>query len=252
MKVTQQTASKGGGRVYMLDGIRGFAIICMVIYHAMFMLKNEFGVNVPIFFESWFDIIRDVFAAAFVLISGIMCRYSRDNVRRGAKCFILGMLITFVVPLFSGSEVNFGILHLLGISMMLYGLFENVLEKIPPFVGSIVFALAAAFTWNAEYGFIGFGGIRWDFPEKAHNVGVLYPLGIVPNGFYSADYFPIMPWFFIFLCGSYIGYWFKNGSMPQMFYRPHVKWLEAVGRATIWVYIIHLPVILAVFSLIFR
>lgn len=166
MEVSKKNAASKSGRVYMLDEIRGFAILCMVVYHAMFNLKFSFGVDVPIFFESWFDIIRDIFAGAFIFISGIMCRYSHDNVRRGAQCFFLGMIISFVVPFFS-ADIKFGILHMLGISMMLYGLLSGALEKIPPIVGFSVFALLAAFTWNASNGFVGFGGsFRWDFPKR--------------------------------------------------------------------------------------
>lgn len=253
MEVSRKTTTAAkSARVYLLDEIRGFEILCMVLYHAMYSLKFEFGVDVPVFFESWFDIIRDVFAGGFVFISGIMCRYSRDNVRRGAVCFFIGMMITFIVPFFS-SEIKFGILHMLGISMMLYGLFARGLEKIPPIIGVAVFAALSAFTWNAPNGFVGFGGaFRWDFPAAAHNVGVLYPLGILPNEFNSSDYFPLMPWLFVFLTGSYVGYWFKNGSMPRMFYNSHAKWLGTVGRATIWVYILHVPLIYGIFSLIFR
>ncbi|MCI5579391.1 MAG: DUF1624 domain-containing protein, partial [Oscillospiraceae bacterium] len=66
---SENTVSKNS-RVYLLDEIRGFAIICMVIYHAMFELKYEFGINVPIFFDNWFGIIRDIFAGTFIFISG--------------------------------------------------------------------------------------------------------------------------------------------------------------------------------------
>ena len=92
----------------------------------------------------------------------------------------------------------------------------------------------------------------WEFPAKAKNIGVLFPLGIISSTYSSADYFPMMPWFFIFMSGSYFGYWFKNGDMPKSFYKPHCKWLAAVGRVTIWIYILHVPIILGIFSLIFR
>ena len=254
MKVTQQTRSAGnGGRVFLLDEIRGFAIICMVIYHAMFILKSQFGVDVPVFFESWFDIIRDIFAGMFIFISGIMCRYSHDNVRRGAICFLIGMVITFVTPFFMENPIIFGILHMLGIAMILYGIFSNVLEKIPPLIGVVIFAALAAYTWNTSNGYMGFDGfLKWNIPEAATNAGVLFPLGIISDTFGSGDYFPLMPWFFVFLAGSYMGYWFKNGSMPRMFYRSHCRWLAAVGRVTIWIYIIHAPILLGIFSLIFR
>lgn len=241
----------GKSRVFLLDEIRGFAILCMVVYHAMFNLKYEFGVDVPIFFTEWFDIIRDIFAGGFVFISGIMCRYSRDNVRRGAKCFMVGMVITFVVPFFSEGGIYFGILHMLGVSMMLYGLFEGAFERVPPFIGLAAAAVLAVFTWNAAYGYLGVGDFSWSFPEKAKEVGVLFPFGVISDDFFSSDYFPLLPWFFVFLAGSYLGYWFKSGDMPRCFYSSHCRWLAAVGRATIWIYIVHVPIIYGILSLIF-
>lgn len=235
-----------------MDEIRGFAIICMVIYHTMFQLKYNFEVDVPLFFEDWFDIIRDIFAGAFIFISGIMCRYSRNNIKRGVKCFLLGMLITFVVPFFSEYGLTFGILHLLGISMMIYGIFEAPLEHLPAFAGALIFAAVAAFTWNAQYGYLGLGDFKISFSEKISNMTDLYPLGIITKDYRSNDFFPIMPWFFVFMCGTSVGYWFKNGSMPKCFYKSHCKWLAATGRITIWIYLFHLPVILTILSLIFR
>ena len=79
-------------RVGFLDELRGFAIICMVVYHLMVDLKFVFNVDVPIFFEGWFDIIRDIFVGIFISISGIVCNYSRNNVKRGAECFFIGMI----------------------------------------------------------------------------------------------------------------------------------------------------------------
>lgn len=252
MKVSYKTAAGKSPRVCLLDEIRGFAIICMVIYHALYSLNYEFGVDIPVFFDGWFGVIRDFFAGTFVFISGIMCRYSHDNIRRGAECFFLGMLITFTVPFFSTNEISFGVLHMLGISMMLYGLFGRLIEKIPPTVGLVLSALLAAFTWNAARGYVGFGALKLTFPETARNVGVLFPLGIIPKNYGSADYFPMMPWFFVFLAGGFCGFWFKNQSVPKAFYKPHCKPLGAVGRVTVWIYMLHMPIIFALFTLIFR
>ncbi|MDE6732595.1 MAG: DUF1624 domain-containing protein [Oscillospiraceae bacterium] len=248
----ENTMLKKSGRVYLLDEIRGFAILCMVVYHAMFQLHDSFGVDVPIFFEPWFDYIRDFFAGMFIFISGVMCRYSHDNTKRGAKCFLLGMIITFVMPFFSEYGITFGILHLLGISMMIYGVLQPALEKIPAVIGLVIFALIAAFTYNAHLGYLGFGALKLEFSEKLKNIGEFFPLGIIGDSYSASDYFPIMPWFFVFLAGSYVGYWFKNGSMPKSFYKPHFNWLAAVGRVTIWIYILHAPLIFGIFSLIFK
>lgn len=254
-----------GQRVVLLDEIRGFAIICMVVYHAMYQLKFSFGVNVPIFFDSWFDIIRDVFAGTFIFISGVMCRYSRNNLKRGVQCFFLGMLITFVVPFF-GSSITFGILHFLGVSMMIYGLVGEYLERVPSMVGVIAGALLFVLTLNVRrlyyvYGnMIGFEGgffgienlFEWNIPDAAYSYNALAPLGFYNSSYVSYDYFPLIPWIFLFFCGSYFGGWAKSGVLPKFFYNSHIKWLANVGRYTIWIYMLHLPVIYLVCMLIFH
>ena len=101
--------SSGSSRVGILDELRGFAIICMVVYHAMYDLKYLFGLDIPIFFDGWFDVIRDIFAGLFIFISGTVCRYSSNNIKRGAQCFFIGMIMTFVMPFFTSGTVMFGI-----------------------------------------------------------------------------------------------------------------------------------------------
>ncbi len=243
-------AKSKGTRVVLLDEIRGFAIICMVVYHAMYQLKNSFGVNVPIFFESWFNVIRDIFAGTFIFISGCMCRFSQNNLKRGVQCFFLGMIITFVVPFF-GECIEFGILHMLGISMMLYGLFGAGFEKVPSFVGIVVCTLLALITWRVSSGYIGIPKLfEWQLPLEAYEAGSLYPFGFPSKNY--GDYFPLLPWVFVFLGGSYFGEWAKNESLPKFFYNSHIRWMAAVGKYTIWIYMLHLPVIYLIFSLIFH
>lgn len=244
---------KTSGRVGLLDELRGFAIICMVIYHAMYHLKYSFGVDVPIFFEGWFDVIRDIFAGLFIFISGAVCRFSKNNLKRGVQCFFLGMILTFVTPFFSDGTIVFGILHMLGISMMIFGLGEDIFDHLPAAVGFVISVILFVLTMGVPNGFVGIGGLfELNLPQQAYDIGVLFPFGMHTRGFVSLDYFPLLPWFFLFAAGSYFGIWAKNKSLPAFFYPTHVKWLAAVGRHTIWIYMLHVPIIYLIFSLIFR
>ena len=239
-------------RVGLFDEIRGFAILCMVVYHAMFDLKNLCGIDVPIFFESWFDIIRDIFAGAFIFISGTVCRYSSNNLKRGVQCFFIGMIMTFILPFFTYGTIMFGILHFLGVCMMLYGLGEKLLDKLPSLVGIIICVFLYIFTMNIQSGYIGIGGLAIiDIPQAAYDVGYLFPLGMYNKFFYSSDYFPMLPWMFIFFAGSYFGVYAKKGQLPKWCYNTHIKWLATVGRYTIWIYVLHQPVLYVIFTLIF-
>jgi len=141
----KETKNKRAG---FLDEVRGFAILCMVVYHGAFALVEFYGVNVPFFFENWFYPIWAVFAGSFIFISGIVCRYSRNNIKRGAQCFFLGMGVTFVTAIFAPSvAILFGILHFLGVCMMLYGLGESVWGKVKPPVAIAICVFLFAITY---------------------------------------------------------------------------------------------------------
>ena len=223
--------SSGSSRVGILDELRGFAIICMVVYHAMYDLKYLFGLDIPIFFDGWFDVIRDIFAGLFIFISGTVCRYSSNNIKRGAQCFFIGMIMTFVMPFFTSGTVMFGILHFLGVSMMLFGLGQKLFDLLPSWVGIGVCVLLFILTMNVRLtyangmispGYIGIPNLfAIKLPMEAYNVGVLFPLGLHNASFSSSDYFPMMPWLFLFLAGSYFGIIAKAGRLPKFCYPTH-------------------------------
>ena len=241
-------------RVGLLDELRGFAIICMVIYHLMFNLKYMFGVDVPIFFDSWFNVVRDWFAGLFICISGIACNYSSNNLKRGVQCFFIGMIITFVTAVaMPQSPDRFGVLHCLGICMMIYGLGERFLKKIPSLVGIIVCICLFLVTMGFPYGYIGINNVFFiKLPSFLYQYDMLYPLGLPNGAFSSMDYFPLLPWLFLFIAGAYFGVYVKKGLMPKFFYNTHIKFFAAAGRYSLWIYVLHQPVILLVLCIIFQ
>ena len=248
-------------RVGLLDEIRGFAIICMVVYHVMYTLKYFYGVDVPVFFDSWFDIIRNVFAGTFIFISGCVCRFSRNNLKRGTQCFFLGMIITFIVAFVTPeAPIHFGILHLLGISMIIYSLTESFFGFMPPFAGIILFGFLFFALFNLPYGFIGVTDIfglklpvflSVSVPALLYKAGALFPLGFIKPGTSYGDYFPLLPWFCVFAAGCFFGVYAKDNRLPRTFYRTHVGFLAVTGRYTIWIYLLHQPIAIAIFNIIF-
>ncbi|MCL2634436.1 MAG: DUF1624 domain-containing protein [Oscillospiraceae bacterium] len=240
-------------RAGFLDEVRGFAILCMVVYHVMFLLKFQFEVDVKIFFESWFSYIQSFFAGTFIFISGTVCRYSKNNIKRGAQCFLLGMVVTFVVALFVPQfPILFGILHFMGICMILFGLGEKMWDYIPAFIGIIICVALFVLTFNVRNGYLGFGELSIALPDMLYEARLLFPLGFRYKGFDSADYFPLFPWMFLFFAGGYFGVYVKNNQMPAFFYKTRVRFLAATGRYTIWIYLLHQPIAFLILSIIFR
>ena len=240
-------------RVWLLDEARGLAILLMVLYHAGYDLVAIFGVNIPFFFSSWMNLLRDFFAGLFVFISGCACRFSHNNLRRGLLCFGLGMAMTVATAVAMPTQlIRFGILHLLGSSMVLFALLRPLLDKIPLRVGLPAGVLLFLLTFQLPFGHrLGLGPLSLPVPEVFYSTRWLFWLGLPRADFTSADYFSLIPWLFLFLAGSYAGLPLAQHRAPAPFYRLHSRTLSWVGRHTIWVYLLHQPVVYGLLSLIF-
>lgn len=239
-------------RVPLIDEVRGFAIICMVVYHFFFDLVVLFSVDIPLFHTDFIQTLVMIFAGSFIFISGSACLFSRNNLKRGAICFGLGLAVSLVTYLVMPTVLDlFGILHMLGICMMLFALVAPLVKKIPPVIGIIASFLLFFITYNLQAGYLGVGMFSVELPQALYSTPFLFPLGLPNNSFFSSDYFPLFPWFFCFMAGSFFGVLVKEHRLPNFFYKDHLKFLSFTGRYTIWIYLAHQPVLYGVLYLVF-
>ncbi len=244
---------KQSSRVYGLDLLRGAAILLMVIYHGLFSLVYIFGVDLAWFRDPIFNNVgAPLIGGTFTIISGISSRYSRSSIKRGLKVLAWGLVMTLATAIaVPDLIIQFGILHLMGCCMIFCALLRPLLDKLPRTVGAVLGAVLFALTCNLPNG--GWLGIKGILAVQIHTTNpYLFPLGLLAPGFYSSDYYPIIPWFFLFICGYYLGSWVKEGKAPQWLYPSRLPWLEFVGRHTLWVYVLHQPILIGIFWLILR
>ncbi len=241
-------------RIYMLDEIRGFAIICMVFHHTFLDIGDVLGLKWGYVIFDALCTIQPLFWALFIVISGICSRLSRNTLKRGIIVFACAAAITaftvLIMPLFgfAGSEIYFGILHCLGICMIITGLAMPVINRIDYRVGALLSALLFFFTYGINSKTMLFGLIH--LPESWYEISWLYPIGICSPGFKSADYFSVIPWIFIFLFGAFIGQLAKEQKFPSVMYKKRSRFLCFVGKNSLWIYLAHQPVIYAVMIVI--
>ncbi len=229
-------------RIVFIDEIRGFCIILMVLYHYAYNVFQIYGIE---FLNSAFlSFLRDFFAGIFILISGISCNFSKNNFVRGLKCFGLGLLITLFTHVFISEQIIiFGILHMLGLAMIVYSLVNRYLNRLNKKMLMVLFFVLFIITGNVVNGYIGiFTLIFFYIPDVLYSCKFLFPLGIVSNNFYSADYFPMLPWLFLFLFGAVLGSLRDVGKFPKFMYKRRCKAFAFIGRITIWIYLGHQPI----------
>lgn len=78
----------------------------------------------------------------------------------------------------------------------------------------------------------------------------LWLFGFTTPDFASADYFPLLPWFFVFLLGTWAGRYVKAGRLPQWFYTAKAPRLALVGRHALLLYVLHQPLLYALTMLL--
>ncbi len=240
-------------RVGMLDDLRGIAIIAMVLYHLFYDLVFIFGVNIPVFSGDLVNTLRDITAGLFMVISGIACHYSKNNLKRGIVTLGCGLLLSLVTYLFMPSQfIVFGVLHCLGCCMILYGFIGKGAQKIPPIIGFIVTLFLFISLRFIDDGIIGISGLwQFSFQVPAFFGNTLAPLGFPGRSFASADYYPIIPWFLLYLSGSYLGFYVNSNRFPQFFYKSHSKFLSNTGKKSLLIYLLHQPIIYGILYVIF-
>jgi uncharacterized membrane protein len=196
----------------------------------MFDLVEFLGAPTWFFDNPVFNSLHYVFAGLFIFLSGVSSRFSRSNVKRGVKVFLIAILFTIVTSLpFVNEPIHFGVLHLLGFSMIFYGLTRKVWDRIPLLVAPFIYIVLIVGTALLT------GLIKID-------VSFLWMLGWYGPDFSSADYFPIFPWLFVFLLGTWAGFYIVERKLPAWFYEKRVAILPAVGRKALIIYILHQPI----------
>ena len=241
-------------RVAFLDEMRGLCILLMIFYHGAYDVVFIFGVDFKAFFSPAFQALQLFIACSFVFIAGISSRYSRSNIARGAKVFAVALAMTATTFFAMRDQlVAFGVLHMLGICMLLHGLvFRNESTKISNFAGMLACLFLFAFTWGISDGYVGFFElIKIKLPTFLYQTSFLFPIGFRNAAFYSSDYFPLLPWAFLFFAGSFLGVAFRQGEMPEFFYNRHVGFLRVLGKHALVIYILHQPLLYALLSVVF-
>ncbi|HVP96598.1 heparan-alpha-glucosaminide N-acetyltransferase [Methanoregula sp.] len=238
----------GPARYPEIDILRGIAILMMILFHTLFDLA--FFRIAPIdVSEGFWRYFAYATATLFLLIVGVSLSVSHARalrkiqgralvqkfLLRGGGIFCCGLLVTVATWWYlQEGYVIFGILHLIGISVMLSPLFFRFR------------------TGNAVIGIL-FIVIGWILAAVPGPMALLV-FGIHPLTFVSVDYTPIFPWMGVVLIGLAIGeYAYPRGErrwvvprLPPIAETP----LSFLGRHSLVIYLVHQPVILLILYLV--
>ncbi|MFL6033205.1 MAG: heparan-alpha-glucosaminide N-acetyltransferase [Rubrobacteraceae bacterium] len=227
-----------------MDAARGVAIVMMVVYHLMYDLDYFGGYDIEATSGFWAR-FADATAGTFLFLVGVSLAisYSRASAARpgrslfgkyllrGIRILAYGMALTVVFLIFGMGIVAFGILHLIGVSIILaYPLLRYRYANL--FLGLSIIAVGV---------YIRIEGFSSESPW-------LLPFGVVPENLVMPDYRPLLPWFGVVLLGLFAGNaLYGNGRRPALFADKApvaTKPLLPLGRNSLFIYLVHQPILI--------
>jgi len=233
-----------------VDIARGCAIVLMIVSNLVTDLQFFYNYSGN---ETFWWLFARATATVFIFLVGVSLVLSHKKrdleagvsgpaffhnfthyLKRGAYVFCLGLLLTaityFLIP---NDFIRFGVLHLIGISIMIGFLFLKMNKYFSFIIGIFLILMGFLIT---------------NITATTDN---LFFLGLITKTFSSVDYFPIFPWLGVVLLGIFAGKVLYAQHKPlfdlkQTFFTSLFSWL---GRNSLVIYLVHQPVLLTVLFL---
>ena len=169
-----------------------------------------------------------------------MCTLSRNNVKRAVKYAAAALIVWIATTLVSVDDsVNFGIIYCMAACTTVVALTRSLLQKIPSSWGIATCLVLFALTWG--------------IPKAVYPLPYLAWLGFPGPGFVSGDYYPLIPFVFMYLTGFFTARaaQISNFETPEWAYANPIPALASLGRHALPFYLLHQPLILGILEFIY-
>ena len=249
-------------RYPLADACRALAMISMVAYHACFMYFVLFRDDAAWSSRPAVFYWQQSICITFILLSGMVWHFGRQHaLRRGLLLLVCGTIVTAVTYfLLPEVTIRYGILTFFGIATLLTIPYDHLVRVLSPaekknntvhaflcVLWIIVFLLLK----HIPDGYLGTRFHRFvDLPDALYHFRVLAPIGFPPFDFFSADYFPIIPWLFLFFFGYHLGHILFSKKWFCRLAELHIPFLSALGTKSLLLYLLHAPLLYALLLLL--
>lgn len=225
-----------------LDTLRGMTLVSMMVYHACWDLVYLFRQDWAWYRSFGAHLWQQSICWTFILLSGYCFHLGHHRLRRGLLSLGGGALVSAVSQV-AGSPIHWGVLTLLGAAALLTIPLDPLLRRLPARAG-----LAGSFCLffllrEVNQGYLGFeGAALLTLPADWYQNSITALLGFPGPDFFSADYFSLLPWLFLFWTGYFLYRLRPEGEGREL----RLPLVTTLGRHSLVAYLLHQPLIYGV------
>jgi uncharacterized membrane protein len=233
-------SSRPQQRLLMIDGLRGVAIVMMVVFHFCFDLSYFGLAGFDFYHDSFWLHARTLILSSFLFLVGVSLVLAtrrglvlKRYLRRLGYLVAAALLVSVSTRwMFADRFVFFGVLHFIALASVLGLLFVRAgWANLILGIAVIIVANHYQSPWFDET------GRRW--------------IGLMTHKPPTEDYVPLLPWFGVVMLGLFAGPAIQRLAsrlQPHCAVAP-VEWLAFAGRHSLLIYLLHQPLLLGALTL---
>ena len=224
-------ANTGRRRIGLIDIVRGLTIVGMVVFHLLFDIVAFLDAPSWIVRHPLILAVRDAGAGLFILLAGTNAAVTRRGWMHCLTLAACALGVTATTYIFNPKMADvFGVLHFYAAAIAIYLPFRQLLARVPKALRFALFGAAFAVTYIL-------------LPITVQ-VPFLFMFGLPDAAFFSSDYYPLLPWLFVFLAGTTLGEIIFRRKLPEFFYTRAWAPVRFVSRHSLIIYLAHQPLIM--------
>lgn len=232
----------GKKRINLIDAIRGLAVVDMVIFHfvydifVIFLEQPRWPYTFPV--PLW----QRTICITFIFISGFSFCLAKSHMKQAVKLIGTGVLITLFTYFFIPSLViYYGIIFFLGVAALITAGFHKILKGRFAVWGLLISLVLFVVFYSVSSGTLNLFFTQFQLPESLYSTSWLVFLGFPNEGFYSSDYFGVLPWIFMYFAGYFAYNILKDKISKISIFYLRIPFLEFCGRHSYIIYLVHQP-----------
>lgn len=217
----------------------------MVGFHLCYDLRFLSGAELAWFAPPFQDIWRASISWVFVFVAGCMCAFSRSNLKRSGVYLGVALLVFVATSAAAVDDaISFGIIFCMGACTFIEWVLERLGLSPHGYLTAVLLFAVFVMLLGLPKGTVGVGRLTFAVPQALYSTSWFSWLGFPGPRFVSGDYYPVLPYLMLYLSGTACCRRWRQVGFPQRLYEPICRPLEFIGRHSLFVYVVHQPILL--------